>query len=121
MNTLNPLYLELFNFLFKGGMLGIGALVGFSIHRWVNSKKHPLLQLILTWMLVLLCLNVGLIATEWGKSQHWAQTMIEMTVATFGFINLAFILIYTLGFGIGWQLEKYYKKLNNKVSTVSKK
>lgn len=114
MNTLNPLYLELFNFLFKGGMLGIGALVGFSIHRWVNSKKHPVLQLILTWVLVLLCLNVGLIAMEWGNSQHWAQTMIEMTVATFGFINLAFLPIYALGFGIGWQLEKYYKKVNKK-------
>lgn len=114
MNNLNPTYLELFSFLFKGGMLGIGALIGFSLHRWVPSKKHPLLRLILSWLALLFLLNIGLILTELSDNQHWTQTAIEITVTTFGFINMFFILIYALGFGIGWQLEKLYKKLNKK-------
>lgn len=114
MNNLNPIYLELFNFLFKGGMLGIGALVGFSLNRWGKSKKHPILRLILSWILILLCISIGLIIVEFGSQQHWAQTIIELIVASFGFINLAFLPIYALGFGIGWQLEKYYKKVNKK-------
>lgn len=117
MNNINPTYLELFSFLFKGGMLGIGALIGFSLHRWVPSKKHPLLRLILSWLVLLILLNAGLISKELSDKQHWAQTAIEMTVGTFGFINMIFILIYALGFGIGWQLEKLYKKINKKPGT----
>lgn len=120
MTQMNPYYIEVFNFLLKGGMLTIGALVGFSLHRWLKSKKHPFLQLITSWIICLCLINTVFFFVELSPAQHWAKTLVEISMATFGMINIVFVLIYTLGWGIGWQLQKYYNKMDKNIKHSSK-